>query len=458
MTWRYGSPQMRQLWSETWKRKTLRKIWVALARAESKAGLVTEDQVKEMELKVNDIDIERSLELEKELHHDLMAEIKTYAESCPTAGGIIHLGATSMDILDNMDAMRLKQSISIIRKRLVSLLNIACLKIQETKNLYCMAFTHIQSAEPTTLGYRLSQIAQDLLFCLKELDALDIRGKGFKGAVGTAASYQLLLEGTGLTFESFENLILDELQIKAFTVTTQVYPRSQDLKVMQVLSLISCILNKAALDFRILQSSSIGELNEPFGKKQVGSSAMPFKRNPINSEKICSLSRLVHSFEANAWDNASLSILERTLDDSANRRIYLPESFLALDECMIVEEKILSSMVVNQDAIKRNFDKFGVFAATEKLLMETVRNGADRQEMHELIRNYSLDAWAEVQKGNTNPLRKALSKDKTVLRFLSEEKAFNLLDASSYCGQATSLSEKVVESVSSYLSSSSREQ
>jgi len=458
MTWRYGSTEMRQLWSETWKRKTLRKIWVALARAESKAGLVTEFQVKEMESKVNDIDIQRSLEWEKEIHHDLMAEIKTFAESCPNAAGIIHLGATSMDILDNMDAIRLKKSIALVRERLVSLLNILCLRIKESKTLYCMAFTHIQSAEPTTLGYRLSQIAQDLLFCLKELDNLDIRGKGFKGAVGTAASYQLLLEGTGLSFESFEKSILEELDLEAFTVTTQVYPRSQDLKIMQVLSLISCILNKAALDFRILQSSSIGELNEPFGKNQVGSSAMPFKRNPINSEKICSLSRLVHSFETNAWDNASLSILERTLDDSANRRIFLPESFLALDECMIVEKRILSSMVVNTDAIKRNFEKFGVFAATEKLLMETVRKGADRQQMHELIRNYSLNAWAEVQKGNSNPLRKDLSKDKTVLSFISEKEAFDLMDASTYCGQAARLSEEVVESVSSYLDSSSLEQ
>ena len=357
LTWRYGSDEMKSIFSEEHKRKLLRRVWIALAKAEMKAGIVTEEQVKELEAHKDDIDIDRATEIENTIHHDLMAEIKTYAEQCPKAGGIIHLGATSMDALDNADAVRFKEALELTIKRLDTLIDAFADKAKEYRDTPTMAFTHIQPAEVTTIGYRLSQTLQDL--GEDRDDALrlyrSIRGKGMKGAVGTAASYKELLSGTGISSFELENMVMDELGIKAFDAATQTYSRKQDLKIISVLSSIAATLHRFSLDFRVLQSPPIGEFSEPFGKMQVGSSAMPFdfrvlqsppigefsepfgkmqvgssampfKRNPINSEKICSLSRIVEGSYQSAWNNASLSILERTLDDSANRRIFIPEA------------------------------------------------------------------------------------------------------------------------------------
>lgn len=436
LTWRYGSAQMRSLWSEENKRKTLRHIWVVLAEVQSKVGLVTQEQLKELKEHESQIDIERASAIEASIHHDLMAEIKTYAEQCPTAGGIIHLGATSMDIEDNMDAIRLKDSLAIIINKLKELLKAFENKIRETSDLRCMAFTHIQSAEPTTVGYRLSFTAQDLLESLKELSSIIIKGKGFKGAVGTAASYESLLEGTTLSFEEFEKQAMDLLGLPAFDVSTQVYPRRQDLVVVQALSRLCSSLSKFALDFRILQSSSVGEFNEFFSQKQVGSSAMPFKRNPINSEKICSLCRIVRSYEVAAWDNSSQSILERTLDDSADRRIFLPGVFLATDEILDTMIKLVSRMIINKETVQRNFDKFSPFAATEKLLMKLGKAGADRQAFHEVIREHSLNAWAQVQMGKENSLNQSLCSDPRVLEYLSKDQILEALNAQGHLGIA----------------------
>ena len=447
LTWRYGSDEMKTIFSEVHKRKLLRRVWIALARAEAKAGIVTDEQVKELESHKDDVDIDRASEIESEIHHDLMAEIRTYAEQCPKAGGIIHLGATSMDALDNADAVRFKEALLLIARRLADLIDTLSERAREMKDVPTMAFTHIQPAEITTIGYRLSQTLQDLSDDADDLIAMiaSIRGKGMKGAVGTAASYTVLLDGTGMSARELEDMVMDELGIRAFEAATQVYTRKQDLRIISVLSSIAASLHRFSLDLRILQSPPIGEVSEPFGKKQVGSSAMPFKRNPINNEKICSLSRIVESSYQSAWNNASLMILERTLDDSANRRIFIPEAFIALDEMLITAKRIAGGMNFHSEATRRLMENYGIFASTERLLMELGRRGADRQAMHETIREESLKAWALVQAGKDNPLRENLASDQEILKYLSEDEILKLLDASDYTGDAASRAEAVIE-------------
>lgn len=447
LTWRYGSDEMKTIFSEVHKRKLLRRVWIALARAESKAGIVTEEQVKELESHKDDIDINRATEIENEIHHDLMAEIRTYAEQCPKAGGIIHLGATSMDALDNADAVRFKEALQLVAIRLADLIDVLAKRASEMKSVPTMAFTHIQPAEITTIGYRLSQTLQDLSDDADDLigTIASIKGKGMKGAVGTAASYKVLLDGTGVSARELEKMVMDELGIKPFEAATQVYTRKQDLRIISALSSIAASLHRFSLDMRILQSPPIGEVSEPFGKKQVGSSAMPFKRNPINNEKICSLSRIVESAYQSAWNNASLMILERTLDDSANRRIFIPEAFIALDEMLITAKRIVSGMNFHSEATRRLMDNYGIFASTERLLMELGRRGADRQAMHETIREESLKAWALVQIGKDNPLKNNLASDEEVLKYLSKEEVLKLLDASDYIGDSVERAEAVIE-------------
>ena len=447
LTWRYGSDEMKTIFSEVHKRKLLSRVWIALARAESKAGIVTEEQVRELESHKDDIDINRATEIENEIHHDLMAEIRTYAEQCPKAGGIIHLGATSMDALDNADAVRFKEALQLVAVRLANLIDVLAKRASEMKSVPTMAFTHIQPAEITTIGYRLSQTLQDLSDDADDLigTIASIKGKGMKGAVGTAASYKVLLDGTGVSARELEKMVMDELGIKPFEAATQVYTRKQDLRIISALSSIAASLHRFSLDMRILQSPPIGEVSEPFGKKQVGSSAMPFKRNPINNEKICLLSRIVESAYQSAWNNASLMILERTLDDSANRRIFIPEAFIALDEMLITAKRIVSGMNFHSEATRRLMDNYGIFASTERLLMELGRRGADRQAMHETIREESLKAWALVQVGKDNPLKDNLASDEEVLKYLSKEEVLKLLDASDYIGDSVERAEAVIE-------------
>ena len=453
LTWRYGSDEMKGIFSEVHKRKLLRRVWIALARAEMKAGIVTEEQVKELEAHKDDINIDRATEIENTIHHDLMAEIKTYAEECPLAGGIIHLGATSMDALDNADAVRFKEAMELIVKRLDDLIEAFREKAELYRDTPTMAFTHIQPAEITTIGYRIAQTLQDLLDDRDEAVSVlsSIKGKGMKGAVGTAASYTVLLKGTPVSAEDLEKMVMYELGIEAFPAATQTYSRKQDLRIIAVLSSIAATLHRFSLDLRILQSPSIGEFSEPFGKKQVGSSAMPFKRNPINSEKICSLSRIVESQYQAAWMNASTSILERTLDDSANRRIFIPEAFIAMDEMLLTELRIVRGMNIHSTATARLMADYGIFASTERLLMELGRRGADRQKMHETIREESLKAWALVQSGKDNPLKENLAADEEILKYIPHDEIIQLLDASDYTGDAGKRTEAVLERASAQI-------
>ena len=294
-------------------------------------------QVADLRARQDDINIERAQQIEEEIRHDLMAEIRTYAEQCPVGGPIIHLGATSMDVLDNVDALRLRTGLDQIIERLKRSLAALAARITDDAGTPAIAFTHIQPAEPTTVGYRFAQHGQDLLADLEELQRVrkGIRGKGIKGAVGTSASYDQLLSDSEFTPRQLEERVMQKLDLHAFEAATQTYPRKQDWLVVNALAGLCASLHKFAFDLRILQSPPFGEWSEPFGSKQVGSSAMPFKRNPIAAENIDSLTRQVAALPRIAWDNSALNLLERTLDDSANRRLYLPEAFLLTDEVLV---------------------------------------------------------------------------------------------------------------------------
>ncbi len=436
-SWRYASADMRAVWSEVNKRKLWRRIWVALAEAQSRFGLTTPEQVADLQAHVEQIDLERALQIEAEIKHDLMAEVKTYAEQCSIGGGIIHLGATSMDVEDNADALRVRESLDLILAALRQLLRTLAVQVEKYADLPAMAFTHLQPAEPTTVGYRLAQTAQDLLNDHAELWRVrnGIKGKGFKGAVGTAASYIELL-GSSAAYDDFETHIMAALDLEAFDAATQTYPRKQDWLVLNALAGLGMTLYKFAFDLRILQSPPIGEWSEPFGAKQVGSSAMPFKRNPINAEKIDSLARYLAQLPRVAWDDAAHSLLERTLDDSANRRVILPEAFLCTDELLSTAQKLIAGLVINEAAIARNFAIYGPFAATERLLMAAVKAGADRQEMHEVTREHALQAWAEIGVGHSNPLIETLCADPQVTQYIDAITARTLLDARAHVGNA----------------------
>ncbi|RLT42757.1 MAG: adenylosuccinate lyase [Chloroflexi bacterium] len=438
LTWRYGSDAMRRVWSEAQKRRLLRRVWVALAEAQRDAGLVSPEQAAELAAHQDDINIARAAEIEREIRHDLMAEIRTYAEQCPLGGAIIHLGATSMDVLDNVDALRLRDALDLILAGLAKTLSVLAGRIEAEADTAAIAFTHIQPAEPTTVGYRLAQYGQDLLGDWEELRRVreGIRGKGLKGAVGTSASYTQLLEGSGWTARRLEDAVMEKLGIRPFLVATQTYPRKQDWLVLNALAGLCASLHKFAFDLRILQSPPFGEWSEPFGAKQVGSSAMPFKRNPIAAENINSLTRLVAALPRVAWDNAALSLLERTLDDSANRRLFLPEAFLLTDEALQQAHKLVEGLSIWPGPTARNLREYGVFAASERLLMEAVKAGGDRQELHEVIREQSLVAWQAVQVGEVNPLAENLLADPRISALVDRETGLCLLDASDYVGDA----------------------
>jgi adenylosuccinate lyase len=435
-TWRYGTPVMRRLWSETNKRLLWRQLWVVLAEVQCEYGLVKPDQVAELRRHMTEINLPRALEIETEIQHDLMAEVQTFAEQCPTAGGIIHLGATSSDIEDNTDALRLRTALELLLRSLSSLLRTLGLLIEKWADTPLMAFTHLQPAEPSTLGYRLALYGQDLLqdYQLIRNQAIGIKGKGFKGAVGTSAAYIELL-GVDKIVE-FETQLSNKLDLQFFPVASQVYPRKQDYEVISALAGLGASLYKLAFDLRLLQSPPIGELAEPFGEKQIGSSAMPFKRNPIRSEKINSLARYLASLPRIAWDNAANSLLERTLDDSANRRIMLPEACLATDELLRTVNSIFSGLRVNETAITRNLATYGSFAATERLLMALVKAGADRQEMHARIRSHALKAWETLSLRGENPLADDLCRDAELTEYLGEQEIRLLLSTRSYVGDA----------------------
>ncbi len=453
LTWRYGSDEMHTIWSEVHKRRLFRRVWVALAAAQHAAGIVTTEQVADLRAHQDDVDIERAMEIDAEIGHDLMAEIRTYAEQCPVGGPIIHLGATSYDIIDNAEALRIREALDLLLATLRALLGDLAEKIEAHADHVCMGWTHIQPAEPITVGYRLATYGQDLLEDYLAMSRLrvGIRGKGMKGAVGSSASYERALQGSGMTPAEMDALVMEELGLEAFTIATQVYPRKQNVRVMHALAELAASLYRMAFDIRILQSPPIGEWSEPFGEKQVGSSVMPFKRNPVHTENIDSLARLVAALTRVAWDNAAHSLLERTLDDSANRRIYLPEAFLISDELLHRAQRVLDGLNFHEEGIERNMAAYGVFSATEWLIIEAVRNGASRHEMHEVVRQHAMTAWGAVWVGEPNPLADLLAADPEVLKYVAADRVRELLDAAGHVGDAPQRARQLAQTIRQHL-------
>lgn len=448
-SWRYGSEEMRQIWSEIEKRRMWRSLWVALAQVQASFGLVSAEQVADLREHAEQVNMERALQIEAEIHHDLMAELRAYAEQCPLGRGIIHLGATSMDIEDNADALRIRAALEMIIARVERLLDIFADKMTAYAELPIIAFTHLQPAEPSTLGYRLAFYAQDLADDLQNLRVLreQIKGKGFKGAVGTGAAYAELIGIENI--DAFEQQLSQALALPFYPIANQTYPRLQDYQVISALAAVGATLYKFAFDLRLLQSPTTGEWSEPFSEKQVGSSAMPFKRNPINAEKINSLARALAQMPPVAWHNAAHTLLERTLDDSANRRTLLPEAFLNCDELLRTATRILTGLRVNEAGIAQNLAIYAPFASTERVLMALVKAGADRQEMHERLRDHAMSAWQAIRQGQANPLVEQVACDAEMNHFLPETTIRELMQVDRYVGIAPQRTRQLAEQIRS---------
>ncbi len=452
-SWRYGSVEMRHIWSEVHKRKLWRKIWVELAKTQSKMGLVSQKELDDIIRHQDDVDIEKSREVEREIYHEVMAEITVYSNQCKIGGGKIHLGATSTDINDNAEMIQIKEAITLVKSKLRELLKNFAKQIEKYRKTVCMGYTHLQPAEPTTLGYRLSFYAQDVLWDLQYIQKIEafLRGKGIKGAVGTAASYERLLKDSKYDAFALEKEIMSDLHLDPVEISSQTYPRKIDWLIMVALANIAQSLHKFNFDLRIMQSPAFGEWSEPLDKKRVGSSAMPFKKNPDKAEKVCSLTRYISSLLNVAWSNGALSLLERTLDDSANRRVFFPEAFLAIDECLATTNIFIKDLVVFNDVIERNLERYGIFSSTESVMVELVKKGANRQEAHELIRTLSLTAWSEIQKGRPNPLKNALLENPEIQKYLKKDFIEKLLVVKSHIGNAPERSLRLVRQIKNYL-------
>ncbi len=436
-SWRYGRAELRSLFSEETRRRLWRAVWVALAEAQAAQGLVSEEELADLRAHAGDVDVESALAIEREISHDLMAEIRVFASQATLGGGKLHLGATSMDVEDTVETYRLRLALAHVGENLHGLLGEFEKKVRTYADVVCMAFTHLQPAEPTTLGYRLASYAQDLLIDDANLRfAFDnLTTKGMRGAVGTAASYELLSDQPGRSAD-VESHVLERFGLAAREISTQTYPRKLDYLLLSALAGLGASLSKFSADVRILSSPEFGELAEPFGRRQVGSSAMPFKRNPILCERIGSLARLLLGYAEVAWQNAATNFLERTLDDSANRRTILPEALLCADEIVTLARTVVGGLRVEERRIAHNLRAYAPFAGTEAVLMEAVRAGGDRQRLHEAIRGASMEAWEAIGRGEDNPLSVLLAGDRELTALLDPAEIRRLLDPTGHVGTA----------------------
>ena len=411
---RYASAEMSALWSPQRKFSTWRRLWVALAEAEAELGLaITAEQIAELRANVETIDFAAADRYERRLRHDVMAHVHAYGDVCPTARPIIHLGATSCYVTDNTDLLLLRDGLDLVRTRLVGVLGRLAAFARQHRDLACLAFTHMQPAQPTTIGKRACLWAYDLVLDLAEIEhRMDsLKALGSKGTTGTQASFLELFGGDHAKVRRLEQLICEKIGLaQSYPVTGQTYPRKIDSQVLAVLSGIAQTAHKMATDLRLLQHRK--EVEEPFEKEQIGSSAMAYKRNPMRSERMCSLARFVVSLESSSAMTAATQWLERTLDDSANRRLVIPQAFLAIDAVLILYHNIADGLVVHPRVLARNLDAELPFMATENILMAAVAAGGDRQDLHERIRRHSQAAAAMVkQEGAPNDLLDRLAAD-----------------------------------------------
>lgn len=424
-TYRYGTEPMRAVWSQQRYWQNVRNIWVAVAEMQQKAGLVTEAQVADLQARRGDLSVERIWQIERDrtigTSHDILAAIAEYSEWAPVGGRIVHKGMTSEDALSNAEMMQMRDAYSLIGSKLVSTLRGFGKKIDRYKDLPCMAYTHLQAAEPTTVGYRFARYAQDLLLDMHTLDDTQsyLKGKGIKGAVGTSATFVEMLQGTGMSVEEFERGVMEKIDLDYPNITAQTYPRKLLFNTVSSLAGIAQSLHRFALDLQLLQSSFVHEVAEPRRKDTPTSSSMPHKRNPINSENIDSLTEVMPGVLFSAWMTGAFETLERTLRDSAGKRSWLPEGFLIIDEALTRAERVVSGLVVYEPVVEANLRKFGPFCATEPLMDRLNGRGMDRKMAHQILAEHAEVADMDVATGLRNPMERLVLADSRITSLLS---------------------------------------
>ena len=434
---RYASFEMQAIFSDDTKFFTWRKLWVALAESQKELGLnISEEQIEEMRTHITDINYESAAKFESETRHDVMAHIRAYGEQCPKAAPIIHLGATSCYVGDNTDIIVQRSALLYVKKLLLNAIAKLYNFADKYKSLPCLAYTHFQAAQPTTVGKRVTLWIQDLLFDLEQLDFVlgNLKLLGCKGTTGTGASFLALFDGDHEKVKALEQKIADKMGFdKIYSVSGQTYSRKVDYYTLSVLSGIAQSAYKFSNDIRLM--SHMKEVDEPFETSQVGSSAMAYKRNPMRSERIASLARYVTVDALNPALTASVQWLERTLDDSANRRIAIPEAFLAVDAILSLMINIAGGLTVYPNIIKKHLNEELPFMATENILMYCVKKGGDRQFLHERIRLHSVEAAKNIKMdGGENDLLARITADTAF--DVSTEELNVLLNAESFTGRA----------------------
>ena len=455
---RYASKEMQHLFSSDKKFSTWRLLWIALAESEKELGLpITEEQITELKAHVHDINYAAAEAKEKEVRHDVMAHVFAYGELCPSARPIIHLGATSCYVGDNTDIIIMYEALALVREKLVRCIAFLSDFAMDYKDLPTLGFTHFQAAQLTTVGKRATLWMQDLVMDLEELDIEIARKRllGSKGTTGTQASFLELFDGDHEKVKQLDQMIAEKMSYPGvFPVSGQTYPRKLDSRILNVLGGIAQSAHKFSNDIRLLQH--LKEIEEPFESTQIGSSAMAYKRNPMRSERMASLSRYVTVNCLNPALTASEQWFERTLDDSANKRISVPEAFLAVDSILGIYQNVARGLVVYPKVISAHIQKELPFMATENILMDAVKNGGDRQELHERIRIHSMAAAKGVkEEGLENDLLSRIAADPAF--GLGEDALKAILDPSKFVGRAPEQTEEYVAWLKSTVLSNSKE-
>lgn len=434
---RYASKEMQYIFSPDNKFRTWRRLWVALAETEKELGLaITQEQIDELKSHIDDINYDVANEREKEVRHDVMAHVYAYGVQCPKAKGIIHLGATSCYVGDNTDIILMNEALAIVRKKLINVIAELRNFADKYKDLPTLGFTHFQPAQPTTVGKRATLWLQEFVMDLEDLDYVkeSLKLLGSKGTTGTQASFLELFEGNQEKIDKIDPMIANKMGFEScYPVSGQTYSRKVDTRVVNILAGIAASAHKMSNDIRLLQH--LKEVEEPFEKSQIGSSAMAYKRNPMRSERIASLSRYVIVDALNPAITSSNQWFERTLDDSANKRISVPEGFLATDGILDLCLNVVDGLVVYPKVIEKRLRSELPFMATENIMMDAVKAGGDRQELHERIRELSMEAGKNVkERGLDNNLLELIEKDPTFN--LSKEELENAMDPSKYIGRS----------------------
>ncbi len=453
---RYASAYMLQLFSADTRYRTWRKLWTALAREEMKLGLpITEGQVRELEAHTEDIDYECVRQREKEVRHDVMAHVYAYGKAAPSAAGILHLGATSCYVTDNADLILYRDALRYLRGELLGVLaNLADFALRY-RDVPALGYTHYQPAQPVTIGKRATLWMQDFLSDLREIDfALEnIRFLGCRGTTGTEASFLELFDGDGEKIDAMNRALAKAFGFSScYDVCGQTYPRKTDSRILNALSSVAQSAYRMAADIRLLQHDR--QVEEPFEKDQIGSSAMAYKRNPMRCERICSLARYLMADALNAPMTASSQWMERTLDDSANRRISMPEGFLCADAILRLAQNVTDGLHVNEKIVEKTLRGYLPFIATENLLMEAVKRGGDRQALHEIIRRCSMEATARMKDGGECDLLERLAAEDHF--GLSRGEMESLLDPKLYTGRCAEQVDRFLEKVRPLLSGTER--